>query len=83
MRSKIYYAVNEPERGFFKREKKMFNKLANYIKETKIEMKGVKWPTKKQAVNYTLLVIVASIGVAIFLGAFDMLFAYLLGKFVL
>ena len=43
----------------------MFNKLANYIKETKIEMKGVKWPTKKQAVNYTLLVIVASIGVAI------------------
>jgi len=48
-----------------------------------MEMKGVKWPTKKQAVNYTLLVIVASIGVAIFLGAFDMLFAYLLGKFVL
>ena len=72
-----------PKRGFFKREKKMFNKLANYIKETKIEMKGVKWPTRKQAVNYTLLVIGASVGVAIFLGAFDMLFAYLLGKFVL
>ena len=61
----------------------MFNKLANYIKETKIEMNGVKWPTRKQAVNYTLLVIVASIGAAIFLGAFVMLFAYLLGKFVL
>ena len=61
----------------------MFNKLANYIKETKIEMKGVKWPTKKQAVNYTLLVIGASVGAAIFLGAFDMPFAYLLGTFVL
>lgn len=70
-------------RGFFKRRNKMFNKLVNYIKETKVEMKGVKWPTRKQAINYTLLVIVASVGVAIFLGAFDMLFAYLLGKFVL
>ena len=45
----------------------MFNKLANYIKETKVEMKGVKWPTRKQAVNYTLLVIGVSVGVAIFL----------------
>ena len=61
----------------------MFNKLANYIKETRVEMKGVRWPTRKQAINYTLLVIGASIGVANFLGAFDMLFAYLLGKFVL
>ena len=72
-----------PKRGFFKRQIKMFNKLANYIKETRVEMKGVKWPTRKQAVNYTLLVIGVSIGVAIFLGAFDMLFAYLLEKFVL
>ena len=83
MRSKIYYAVNEPEGAFLRGKTKMFNKLVNYIKETKIEMKGVRWPTKKQAVNYTLLVIGASVGVAIFLGAFDMLFAYLLGKFVL
>ena len=83
MRSKIYYAINKPEGGFFKRENKMFNKLTNYIKETKVEMKSVNWPTRKQAINYTLLVIGASLGVAIFLGAFDMLFAYLLGKFVL
>ena len=72
-----------PKGAFLRGETKMFNKLTNYIKETKIEMKGVKWPTRKQAVNYTLLVIGFSIGVAIFLGAFDMLFAYLLGKFVL
>ncbi|KKU95507.1 MAG: hypothetical protein UY29_C0025G0001, partial [Parcubacteria group bacterium GW2011_GWC2_48_17] len=41
-----------PKGAFLRGKKKMFNKLANYIKETKIEMKGVKWPTKKQAVNY-------------------------------
>ena len=72
-----------PKGAFLRGKKKMFNKLANYIKETRVEMKGVRWPTRKQAINYTLLVIGASIGVAIFLGAFDMLFAYLLGKFVL
>lgn len=61
----------------------MLNKLVNYIKETRIEMKAVRWPTRKQAINYTLLVIGVSVGVALFLGSFDILFAYLLGKFVL
>ena len=58
----------------------MFNKLTNYIKETKVEMKSVNWPTRKQAINYTLLVIGASLGVAIFLGAFDMLFSLFIGE---
>ncbi|RJQ32427.1 preprotein translocase subunit SecE [Candidatus Parcubacteria bacterium] len=59
------------------------SKLTNYIKETKVELKSVNWPTKKQALNYTLLVIGASVAVAAFLGVFDMLFAYLLGKFII
>lgn len=61
----------------------MFAKLTNYIKETKLEMKSVVWPSKKQAVNYTLLVIGVSVVVAMFLGGFDMLFAFLLKKFAL
>ncbi len=59
------------------------NKLINYIKETKIEMSSVNWPTKKQTINYTLLVIGVSVGTAIFLGFFDMLFAYLLKAYIL
>lgn len=55
----------------------MFNKLANYIKETKIEMTHVAWPTKSQAVNFTILVVAFSVGVSLFLGVFDMLFGYL------
>lgn len=59
------------------------NRLINYIKETKGEMASVNWPTKKQTINYTMLVIGVSVGVAIFLGFFDMLFAYLLKTYIL
>ncbi len=50
------------------------NKLTNYFKESVVEMKKVTWPTKKEAYNYTLLVIGISLGVAIFLGALDYIF---------
>ena len=59
------------------------NKLINYIKETRVEMKDVLWPPKKKTLNYTILVIGASLAVAIFLGFFDMIFAYLLERFIL
>lgn len=61
----------------------MLAKLINYIKETKIELKQVKWPTKKQAVNFTILVIFVSLALAIFMGLFDIIFTYLLRKFVI
>ncbi len=45
-----------------------------YIRETKEEMKHVTWPSRKQTFTYTALVIVISVVVSIFLGAFDSLF---------
>ena len=50
------------------------NKLTNYLKESVEEMKKVTWPTKKETYNYTLVVIGLSIGVALFLGAWDLIF---------
>lgn len=61
----------------------MFNKFVNYIKETRVELKNVQWPAKNQTLRYTLLVIAVSVATAVFLGFFDMVFTYLLGKFVL
>lgn len=61
----------------------MFTKLINYIKDTRGELANVKWPTRKQTVNFTLLVVAISIFVAIYLGAFDALFAYLLKTYIL
>ncbi len=54
--------------------------ITNYIKETRAEFKNVNWPTKKQAVSYTIAVIVISLLVAYFLGGLDTLFQYGLGK---
>jgi len=58
----------------------IFKKLITYLKEVKIELKKVNWPTRKQATKYTLIVIGVSIATAIFLGGVDFLFTWLLGK---
>lgn len=52
------------------------SKLSNYIAETKEEMKHVSWPTRKQTIMFTLLVILISVGVAAYLGVFDFLFTW-------
>ena len=49
----------------------MIGKIHAYLVEAIAEMKKVVWPTKEQTINYTLLVIVLSIGVAIFFGILD------------
>jgi preprotein translocase subunit SecE len=49
--------------------------LINYIKETRTELKHVSWPTRRQAIAFTLIVIAISLGTAIFLGFFDFIFS--------
>jgi len=72
--------IKGPGRGFFKRNTMG---ILNYINETRAEMRHVNWPTRKQTVSFTVLVIVFSLGVAFFLGLFDFLFARLLEVFIL
>ncbi len=57
-------------------------KLITFLKEVRIEMKKVNWPTKQETLRYTLIVIGASVVVAIFLGAIDLIFTTLLNKFI-
>jgi preprotein translocase subunit SecE len=52
--------------------------LNNYIKSSVEEMKKVTWPTRKETYNYTVLVILISLGMAAFLGALDYIFSALL-----
>jgi preprotein translocase subunit SecE len=56
----------------------MPNKLVNYIKESRDELKKVVWPSRKETVKYTMLVIGISVGVAAFLGALDIGLTYVL-----
>lgn len=59
------------------------NKIITFIKEARIELKKVNWPTKNQTLNYTLIVIGVSIAVALFLGGLDYLFENLLKIFII
>ncbi len=52
--------------------------IISYITEVKAESKNIKWPTKKQVINYTIAVMVLSLLLAIYVGALDALFAKLL-----
>jgi preprotein translocase subunit SecE len=53
----------------------MANKVIQYIKDTRGEMKHVIWPNRKQTINFTVIVIVISVIVAYFLGLFDFIFS--------
>lgn len=50
------------------------NRLIQYIKDTRGELKHVSWPTQKQTAIFTVLVIIISLLTAAYLGAFDFLF---------
>jgi preprotein translocase subunit SecE len=45
-----------------------------YLKDTRSELRHVAWPTRMQTVLYTVIVIVLSILVALYLGLFDFVF---------
>lgn len=59
------------------------NTIIQFFMEAKGELMKVNWPTKDQLVRYTVLVVVISLAVAIFLGTLDTLFSYLVERFLL
>jgi len=58
-------------------------KFVNYIKDTRGELSHVSWPTKRQWITYSILVIIISVLVALYLGFFDYIFSLVLQKFIL
>lgn len=58
-------------------------KVTQYLRETRGEMKHVSWPTRKQALINTALVVLLSIFVALLLGFFDFIFSKLLDIFII
>ena len=58
------------------------NALFRYLKETRAELYKVSWPTRREALNLTLVVVAATVFMAIVLGIMDYAFAQLLGVIV-
>ena len=57
-------------------------KIVIFLKQVRLEMKKVNWPTKRETARYTLIVVGVAVVVAVFLGGLDFIFATILNKFV-
>lgn len=48
---------------------------ANYLREVRAELKRVIWPTRRETVKLSLVVIAVSLVVAFYIGALDFVFS--------
>jgi preprotein translocase subunit SecE len=55
--------------------KKQENAIVRYFRETWFELKKVSWPTRAEAVNLTIIVVVVTTFLSIVLGLMDWLFS--------
>jgi preprotein translocase subunit SecE len=71
----VQAASDKADKAAKKAEKKdkpsIFARAAKWLKEMKSELKKVQWPTRKQTVNNTLIVIACVVVVGIFIWVFD------------
>ena len=58
------------------------NPIVRYLRETRAELSKVSWPTRQEAINLTIVVLVVVAVSSLILGSFDFLFAQLF-QFVL
>ena len=49
--------------------------ITRYLRETRAELSKVTWPTRKEATNLTIVVLVTVVVMSIFLGLWDALFS--------
>lgn len=61
----------------------MITKPFQYVKEAQVEIKKVTWPSRRQSLQYTAIVILVSVIATIILGGLDVLFNYILTQFIL
>jgi preprotein translocase subunit SecE len=57
----------------------MINRLVGFTKEVLVEMKRVSWPSRKELINSTSVVILTTIIVGVFLGIVDVVLTRSIG----
>ena len=58
------------------------NRVVKFFREVKSELKKVVWPSRKQTINNTLIVIASVIVIGIVIWAFDAIFQYGIFRFI-
>ncbi|MFH2019021.1 MAG: preprotein translocase subunit SecE [bacterium] len=56
--------------------------IPKYLSEVRRELSKVTWPTRKEATRMTVIVIIASLLVGLYIGGLDLVFTSLLGLFI-
>ena len=56
--------------------------VLDYFREVKVELRKVSWPTRAQTKKYTILVIVVSVIVGIYLTGLDYILSKIVGMVV-
>jgi preprotein translocase subunit SecE len=49
------------------------NAIVHFYRETVGELRKVSWPSREEAINLTMIVIVVLVGMALFLGLVDLI----------
>ena len=55
-----------------KRKDNIFGKTAQFLREVKVELKKVTWPSRKQTIGSTVVVIALVMIISVFLGTVDL-----------
>ncbi|OGY63838.1 MAG: preprotein translocase subunit SecE [Candidatus Harrisonbacteria bacterium RIFCSPLOWO2_02_FULL_41_13b] len=61
----------------------MLNKIKLFLQESQQEFKKVNWPSSSETVRLTMVVIMMSLGVSVFLGLLDFIFSTALQKLLI
>lgn len=74
-------AKKQPKKQAAKRQptRKQPRKSRRLFRETVGELRKVSWPTRKEAINLTYIVVIVMVVMAIFLGGVDFVFFRLFG----
>mgnify|MGYP005833113901 FL=1 len=58
-------------------ERRQPNAMVRYFRETSGELKKVNWPTRREAINLTAIVLAVTFGMSIIMGFLDLIFSRL------
>jgi preprotein translocase subunit SecE len=58
-------------------------KVNMFFKEVWVEMRRVSWLSQKEILKYTVIVLVVTVAVAVFLGGLDYIFTEIIRRFLL
>jgi len=59
----------------------VFGKMAKFLKEVKVEMGKVSWPTREELISSTAVVVVVSLIFAVIVGSLDTILMVLVKTF--